>query len=65
MIYTRKPRPPFREVTHADGSVEKVWCTFDEEQIDIDVFSPLGEAFINDQLKALTDKCDPTPSGVQ
>ena len=24
MIYTRKPRPPFREVTHADGNVQKV-----------------------------------------
>ena len=57
LIYTRKPRPPFREVEHPDGSVQKVWCTFDTEQIDIDVFSPLGADFIQDQLYALTDKC--------
>jgi sucrose phosphorylase len=61
LIYTRKPRPPFREVEHADGTVEKVWCTFDTEQIDIDVFSPLGAAFIKDQLCALTDKCEVLP----
>ena len=56
-IYTRKPRAPFREVVHDDGTKQKVWCTFDEEQIDIDVFSDLGKRFIDDQLKALTDKC--------
>ena len=26
MIYTRKPRPPFREVEHADGTVQKARC---------------------------------------
>jgi hypothetical protein len=57
MIYTRKPKPPFRTVEHRDGTVEKVWCTFDVEQIDIDVFSDIGDRFITDQLHALTDKC--------
>jgi hypothetical protein len=56
MIYTRKPRPPFREVTHGDGTVQKVWCTFDYEQIDIDVFSEMGANFIKDQLYSLTDR---------
>lgn len=32
-IYQRKPRPPYVEVTFADGSREKLWCTFSEEQI--------------------------------
>jgi sucrose phosphorylase len=36
-IYTRKPRPPFQEVEFADHTKEKVWCTFDHEQIDLDV----------------------------
>ena len=39
-VYTRKPRPPYTEVERADGSKENVWCTFDYEQIDVDVNSP-------------------------
>ena len=35
-VYTRKPRPPFTTVQRADGSKEKLWCTFDYEQIDLD-----------------------------
>ena len=35
VIYKRKPRAPYVEAHFADGSAEKVWCTFDEEQIDI------------------------------
>lgn len=59
LIYTRKPRPPYRDVEHPDGSTEKVWCTFDYEQIDIDAFAPLGLAFIEDQLDTLTSKRAP------
>ncbi|BBO66497.1 sucrose phosphorylase [Desulfosarcina alkanivorans] len=39
-VYTRKPRPPYTIVQRADGSKEKVWCTFDYEQIDLDWDSP-------------------------
>jgi len=39
-VYTRKPRPPYTEIQRADGSKEKVWCTFDYEQIDLDWESP-------------------------
>jgi len=39
-VYTRKPRPPYTVIERADGSREKVWCTFDYEQIDVDVNSP-------------------------
>ena len=31
-VYTRKPRPPYTIIQRADGSKEKVWCTFDYEQ---------------------------------
>jgi sucrose phosphorylase len=34
----------------ADGSVEKVWCTFDEEQIDINCKSETAKEFIKDNL---------------
>jgi len=49
-IYTRKPRPPYLEVTFADGTKEKVWCTFDYEQIDLDVLSKGGRDFIRSQM---------------
>ncbi len=39
-VYTRKPRPPYTVIERADGSREKIWCTFDYEQIDVDVNSP-------------------------
>ncbi|MFO7749342.1 MAG: sucrose phosphorylase [Desulfobacteraceae bacterium] len=35
-VYTRKPRPPYMVLERADGSLEKIWCTFDYEQIDLD-----------------------------
>jgi len=35
-VYTRKPRPPYTIIHRADGSKEKLWCTFDYEQIDLD-----------------------------
>jgi sucrose phosphorylase len=40
-VYTRKPRPPYTVIHRADGSKEKVWCTFDYEQIDLDWNSPV------------------------
>ncbi len=36
MVYTRKPRPPYQVLERSDGSLEKIWCTFDYEQIDLD-----------------------------
>jgi len=38
-VYTRKPRPPYTIIQRADGSREKLWCTFDYEQIDLDLTS--------------------------
>ena len=40
-VYTRKPRPPYTMIQRADGSREKLWCTFDPEQIDLDLQSPV------------------------
>ena len=34
-IHIRKEKEPFREVTFADGTSERVWCTFTEKQIDL------------------------------
>ena len=51
LIYTRKPRAPFIEQTFGDGSTEKVWCTFDEEQIDLNCRSTMTRAFITRNLQ--------------
>lgn len=52
-IYKRKPRAPYVEAHFADGTTEKVWCTFDEEQIDINCKSETAKAFIKDNLTTL------------
>ncbi|MCD8089455.1 MAG: sucrose phosphorylase [Clostridiales bacterium] len=53
LIYKRKPRAPYIKAEFADGSKEKVWCTFCEEQIDLDVTKEKTKAFINDTIKNL------------
>ena len=53
-IYKRKPRAPAIDVTFADGTSEKLWCTFSEDQIDLNMESVVTRAFIRDTL---TDMC--------
>jgi sucrose phosphorylase len=36
-IYKRKPEAPYIDIVFADGSRDRLWCTFSEEQIDLDV----------------------------
>ena len=50
VIYKRKPRAPYVDAEFADGTSEKVWCTFDEEQIDINVKTETAKKFIQDNL---------------
>ncbi len=52
-IYKRKPRAPYVDAYFADGTTEKVWCTFDEEQIDINCKSDTAKEFIKDNLTTL------------
>ncbi len=54
-IYKRKPKAPYFEAQFADGSREKVWCTFGDEQIDLDVTTPVTRAFIRDTLLGMID----------
>ena len=53
-IYKRKPRAPYIMAEFADGSTDKIWCTFCEEQIDLDVTKEKIKKFIKNydyQLK--------------
>ena len=52
-LFKRKPTPPWVTVRPAGGAEEQVWCTFDDEQIDLDVESPIGREFIRRSLLGL------------
>ena len=54
-IYKRKPKAPYVELTFADGTREKIWCTFSEEQIDLDVSKPVTRRFIEDTIRFMCE----------
>ena len=54
-IYKRKPKAPYVDLTFADGSTEKIWSTFSEEQIDLDVKAEVTKKFINDTLVDMSE----------
>ena len=52
-LYLRKPKP-FVEAHFADGTVEKMWSTFSDEQIDIDcLHSRKAKEYLKEQLQKL------------
>ena len=55
-IYKRKPRAPFVLAHFADGSTEKIWCTFGDEQIDLNVNAAETQKFIRETLCGLAEK---------
>lgn len=50
LIYRTRPGHPFSEVTLASGETRAVWTTFTPNQIDIDVESPQGKAYLTSIL---------------
>lgn len=52
-IYKRKPRAPYVDAEFADGTTEKLWCTFGEEQIDINVRSERAQRFFVETLTTM------------
>src|SRR5690606_16328905 len=56
LIYKRKPKAPYTTVRFADGTEEKIWCTFTDEQIDLNVNTKVGKDFIRDALRFLVEK---------
>lgn len=54
-LYRPRPGLPFSRIKLADGSEKLFWTTFTSEQIDIDVHSEAGQAYLTrilDQLEA-------------
>ncbi|PHS35580.1 MAG: sucrose phosphorylase [Alkaliphilus sp.] len=56
MIYKRKPRAPYISVEFADGSKENIWCTFDEEQIDLNLASKKTLEFVQESVEFLCQR---------
>ncbi|MFP4619390.1 MAG: sucrose phosphorylase [Spirochaetaceae bacterium] len=56
LIYTRKPRPPYIEEEFGDGSKEKIWCTFDTEQIDLNIYKEKTKEFLRGFLRRLIER---------
>jgi sucrose phosphorylase len=55
-IYKRKPRAPYVTLTFKDGTTEKIWCTFGDDQIDLDIRNEVTWRFIEDNLKTLVQR---------
>jgi len=53
-IFKRKPAPPLLDVELADGTRDQVWCTFSDEQIDLNTQSQAGRAALRAMLEGLT-----------
>ncbi len=53
-IYKRKPRAPYIDVHFRDGTGEKVWCTFGDDQIDLDLRNEAAWRFIEENLRTLS-----------
>ena len=54
-IYRRKPRAPYVTVTFKDGTTEKVWCTFGDDQIDLNLRDDTAWQFIRENLRLLAN----------
>lgn len=55
LIYKRKPKAPSVVAEFADGSHEDVWCTFGEEQIDINIHSDRAQRFFRETLTQMAE----------
>lgn len=56
MIYKRKARAPYTEAEFSDGTKEKLWCTFSQEQIDLNVKADITKRFIRETIASLADR---------
>ena len=51
LIYRRQERDPWLTVRFDSGETRRIWCTFSEEQIDIDILSPPGLRLFRETLE--------------
>lgn len=56
LLNKRKPYAPCVEIEFKDRTKEKIWCTFDEEQMDLDLTSDVAWNYIEETLRLLMEK---------
>ena len=56
LLNKRKPCAPCEEIRFADGSTEKIWCTFDDEQMDLNLESEAAWKFVENTLRFLIEQ---------
>lgn len=56
LLNKRKPCAPCEEIRFADGTTEKIWCTFDDEQMDLNLESETAWQFVEKTLRFLMDQ---------
>ena len=56
LLNKRKPCAPCEEIRFADGSTEKIWCTFDDEQMDLNLESEAAWKFVESTLRFLMEQ---------
>jgi sucrose phosphorylase len=54
-IYRPRPGLPFSYITLKNGQKHLLWTTFSEQQIDINVMHPQGQAYLESVLRTLHD----------
>ncbi len=53
IIYKRKPREPYVLAKFSNGAEDRIWCTFGDEQIDLNIKSAAGRSFLEENLRSL------------
>ena len=53
LLNKRKPCAPCEDITFRDGTTEKIWCTFDDEQMDLDLRQDAAWDFVKRTLDNL------------
>lgn len=56
LLNKRKPSAPCVEIEFMDGGKEDIWCTFDEEQMDLNLESQVTWDYIERMLRFLMDQ---------
>jgi len=55
MLNKRKPCAPCEEILFKDGTSEKIWCTFDDEQMDLNLNSQVTWDYVEKMLHFLME----------
>lgn len=55
LLNKRKNHAPCERILFADGEEEDIWCTFSEEQMDLNLDSPVTWEFVERSLRCLMD----------